>query len=348
MPRRYRKDFPGAWHHVTNRGIARRAMFENRADVRRFLALVAREVRRGLIEVHAYCVMTTHFHLLVRSPVGRLSAALQRIEDLYVRWFNRSRRRDGSLVRGRFKSVPVTTAEHWGACVSYIDRNPVDAHIVALPRDYPWGSAVHYSRATGPRWLTRDRVEALVTERGGLPKFDPARYTEIVSTSWPDATREWVERALARRTVVEPRLDDLVRASPDEVRRWMESRARLADGTIARSAVTGPSVVLRAVRDVAAADRERAVVVRRRRRNAWSALQAGLLRSCAGATFAEIAAHQGVSERSARRHVGWHEEALRSDAAYAETAVGVVRSTLHGESAGNGSGSVPALTSRGR
>ncbi len=99
MPRRPREDEPGAWHHVMNRGIARRALYEDRRDVRCFLACLALAARAGLIEVHAWCVMTTHFHLLVRSPVGQLSDAMRRVQREYSRAFNR---RHGALARGRF------------------------------------------------------------------------------------------------------------------------------------------------------------------------------------------------------------------------------------------------------
>ena len=75
MARRPRLDCEGAWHHVMNRGIARRPIFEGRGDIRFFLSRVARAVRRGELEVHAYCVLPTHFHMLVRSPAG-LSPAL--------------------------------------------------------------------------------------------------------------------------------------------------------------------------------------------------------------------------------------------------------------------------------
>lgn len=64
-----------------NRGIARRSVFESRADVRYFLSRLARAVRRRELEVHAYCVMTTHYHLLVRSPLGRLSEGMRRIQN---------------------------------------------------------------------------------------------------------------------------------------------------------------------------------------------------------------------------------------------------------------------------
>ena len=70
MARRNRCDTPGSWHHVVNRGIAKRPLFEDRDDIRYFLSRLAHEVRRGRIEVHAYCILTTHYHLLVRSPRG--------------------------------------------------------------------------------------------------------------------------------------------------------------------------------------------------------------------------------------------------------------------------------------
>ena len=89
-----------------NRGLARRTVFETRQDVRAFLARLALCVRRGELEVHAYCVLTTHYHLLVRSR-GKLSEGLRRVQNDYVRWFNRARRRDGPLFRGRFLSKHV-------------------------------------------------------------------------------------------------------------------------------------------------------------------------------------------------------------------------------------------------
>ncbi len=70
MARSPRIDYEGAWHHVYNRGIAKRAMFETAADVRAFLDLLGEEVARGRIEVHVFCVLTTHFHRLLRGLRG--------------------------------------------------------------------------------------------------------------------------------------------------------------------------------------------------------------------------------------------------------------------------------------
>jgi len=137
MGRTPRHDGPGEWHHVMNRGIARRTVFENRRDVRFFLSRLARAVRAGWIEVHAYCVMTTQFQLLVHSKDPRLSRTMQRVLNDDVRWFNRGRKRDGPLFRGRFRSQPVDSLEYRRRLVRYIDDNPVLARLVPVPSLFP-------------------------------------------------------------------------------------------------------------------------------------------------------------------------------------------------------------------
>lgn len=69
MPRPLRTDTPGSLHHITNRGVAHRTVFESRREVRFFLSRIAKVVRRGWIELHAYCILPNHFHVLVRSVV---------------------------------------------------------------------------------------------------------------------------------------------------------------------------------------------------------------------------------------------------------------------------------------
>ena len=76
MPRRPRHDAVDTCHHVMNRGIARRPIFETDEDRRFFLSLLAQEVRAGRIDIYAYSVMLTHFHLLVRSVTGEVKTTL--------------------------------------------------------------------------------------------------------------------------------------------------------------------------------------------------------------------------------------------------------------------------------
>ena len=95
MPRNPRNDHEGGVFHLTNRGGAKRTTFEVDRDYRYAKSRLAYAVRRGEIEVLAFSFLMTHFHLLVRSR-GRLSEAMRRIQNEYVRYFNRARRRDGT------------------------------------------------------------------------------------------------------------------------------------------------------------------------------------------------------------------------------------------------------------
>ena len=153
MVRKPRNDSPGTWHHAMNRAIARRPIFETREDVRYFLAGVARSVRRGQLEVHAWCVMTTHFHMLVRSPIGELSEAMHRIQNAFTRYFNRKRRRIRGAARGNMSKA----RDHVG-CTGNGSKSwsPSDrlrgASIRVLIRDPRMSGSVMCSRT----WCKRD------------------------------------------------------------------------------------------------------------------------------------------------------------------------------------------------
>ena len=136
-----------------------------------FLSLLAREVRRETLEIHAWCVLTTHYHLLVRSPTGDVSGAMERIQRGYSRRFNREERRDGPLVRGRFKSRRVGSLAYRSCLVRYIDANPVQAGLVDVAWRYPFGSAAQYVHRKGPKWLERTWVEAEVCCIPGVEGF---------------------------------------------------------------------------------------------------------------------------------------------------------------------------------
>lgn len=122
-----RHDEPGSWHHLMNRGIGQRTLFEGDEDARGFLALLAKVAREGLLEPIAFCLLPNHFHLLAVSPEGRLGEAMQYLEGVYGRGFNRRRGRDGGLVRARYRSKLVKSDAYRRALVGYIDQNPIDA-----------------------------------------------------------------------------------------------------------------------------------------------------------------------------------------------------------------------------
>jgi REP element-mobilizing transposase RayT len=143
-----------------NRGLAHRPLFEGLRDARYFLSRLGQAVRRGEIEVHAWCLMTTHFHLLVRSPCGRLASALRRIQHEHTRRFNLRRGRDGPLYRSRYTSRPIDSLAYRCAVWHYIDANPVQAGITGAIGEHPLCSAAWFLRRRGPPWMERSWIEA--------------------------------------------------------------------------------------------------------------------------------------------------------------------------------------------
>lgn len=95
MTREHRRDFENAFHHVMNRAGARRKAFVNSKHDQAFLEAIERVVKRDGIEVHAYCLMGNHFHLLVRTPHANLREAMQRLGIIFTRRFNRIENVDG-------------------------------------------------------------------------------------------------------------------------------------------------------------------------------------------------------------------------------------------------------------
>ncbi len=251
MPRRPREDAPDTWHHVMNRGIARRTLFETDKDRRFFLAAIAREVRAGRIEVHAFSLMLTHFHLLVRSVTGELSKSMRIVQNRYSRYFNRTRRRDGTLYRGRFLSRPIGDLRYRRRVATYIHDNPVAAAVVSDPADDEWCSAHHFALENRPRWLATGWIDEEVAARG-KGGAGAGALAEAFPSSVDDEFREWIERQLSQRFAKDAdELEDvtLKHAGSPRVVRCAMRKAKLADGKHPFRPVTPPRGVESAIAD---------------------------------------------------------------------------------------------------
>jgi REP element-mobilizing transposase RayT len=318
MAWRWREDSQGAWHHVMNRGLARRSVFEDRECVRYFLSCLARVVRKGLLEVHAYCVMTTHFHLLVRSPTGELSRGMQLVQNRYVRWFNRRARRDGPLFRGRFLSRHVDSLEYRRTLVRYIDHNPVAAGMVLCAELYPHGSARRYREARGPLWLRRSWVEEDARARAGASRFSYELYQLAFGAPLGEGTKELVEARLLSNARGPDPLDDLIHSAPESVGRWMQRKAELADGTRPGIPCASPTAVLRSWEQRVRAHPEWRLPRGGKPVEVWPVLLVGLLRDLAGSSWTEIRQRTNASPSGIQRRYQAHQAWMGMDAAYLE------------------------------
>jgi len=319
MPRKPRLDGPDVWHHVMNRGIAKRTVFETDRDYRMFLALVAKEVRAGRIEVHAFSLMPNHFHMLVRSVDGRISVAMRKIQCGYSRWFNRSRRRDGPLYRGRFNSSEVDDLQYRRDLMSYIHDNPVKAALVATGADHHVSSAWHFARAKRPRWLAATWVDDEIRRRGGTGSHR-RRLLRAFPTRVDEEFRAHIERKLAgRRPLDEP--DDVTLRYVGSLRavRWAIRKAKAADGTRPYQPLVSPQRVEQAVARASAGRRPWLERAGRRTRDLWRILRAALLR-LAGDTLRAIGCRLNLDASTICRDLQYHRSMLARSPEY-ESAV---------------------------
>ena len=235
MPRTRRIDYPGAWHHVMNRGARRELTFRDPDHCNLFLDLLVHVVKRFELEVHAYALMPNHFHLLVRSVRGNLSRCMQQLLGRYTQALNLKHGWDGPVFRGRFKNQVVSESEHLQIVVPYIHLNPVRAGIVPAPHMAFWSSYPHYLKPEGkPEWLTTDLVlglfegvdnlaaETVSLQNGELSwpaDFDLSRG---IFTKWsPEIPRTRKQREVWQQREIEY-VEDVIRQAADLP--WTEVR----------------------------------------------------------------------------------------------------------------------------
>jgi REP element-mobilizing transposase RayT len=328
MPRRSREDGPDTLHHVYNRGIARRTVFEMRPDVRFFESRLARVHRKGILETHGFCFLSNHFHLIVRSPTGQLPTAMQQTINPFVRWFNRKRKRDGALFRGRFGSRRIQSTAYLTRLVRYVDQNSVEARLVSHSELYPYGSARFFLEGRSPKWHQRGLIEELACQLTGAREFTPDVYRESFGTPLTRAESEWMEmRMRCPRDGPDP-LDDLVGAAPERVRDWMVRKAKLADGSLPGLPLTTPSVLLGALSAVQAEDPDFRVHLRGRSRSAWPLLGMGLLREECALSHAAAARTLNRPVSSVATAVAAHRELMVTDPVYATLAATILSQAL--------------------
>lgn len=329
MARKSRADGPGTLHHVFNRGLAQRTVFEGRDDVRYFLSRLARVYRKGILEIHGFCFLTNHFHLIVRSPKAELPRAIQLTVNPFVRRFNRLRGRDGPLFKGRFGSRPVRTLTELTRLVPYVDQNSRKARLTSHAELYPHGSASLFQRMESPRWHTRELLEKLACDMSGASAYSPAVYRESFGAALTPAETEWLELRLQCNPDGPDPLDDLVGAAPACIQERMIQRARLADGSRPGLPLVAPLTVLDVLRELELTEPGLRISLRGRVREIWPILLFGLLREECALTIADVARRAGRAAATVSEGVRAHRELLQSNPDYAGLAARALSETLN-------------------
>lgn len=155
-----------------NRGAAHRPIFRTSSDAEEFERLLALASQRHGVQIHASCLMTNHFHLLLHAPNGGVGRFMHLLQSTYSGWFNKRYERDGGLFRSRYHARTVDSVEYRAIVGRYIHRNPLDIRPSVPLEGYRWSSLRHYVGAQpAPAWLRTDVLLESFTSRQTYGEF---------------------------------------------------------------------------------------------------------------------------------------------------------------------------------
>jgi REP element-mobilizing transposase RayT len=168
-----------------NRGDRREAIFLEDQDRRRFLTTLGEACGKTSWQIHAFCLMPNHFHLVVETPQANLVAGMKWLLGTYTVRFNRRHKLAGHLFAGRYKALIVDGSGngYLKTVCDYVHLNPVRARLLAVEqplREYRWSSWPEYlkSPAKRPGWLRADRLLG----EYGIPQDSPAGRRHLAET----------------------------------------------------------------------------------------------------------------------------------------------------------------------
>jgi len=170
MPRKLRVEYPGAVYHVMSRGNRRQDIFLDDVDRHDFLKTLAEACQKTGWQVHAYCLMNNHYHVVLETPNANLVAGMAWLQSTYTIRLNHRHRLMGHVLSGRYKAQLVEGSGNGylrTAC-DYVHLNPARANLLKSEDRllaYPWSSFGYYLSAPKhrPQWV---RVDRLLGEHG--------------------------------------------------------------------------------------------------------------------------------------------------------------------------------------
>ena len=141
MPRIARGETVGGIYHIINRGNMRMQVFDDADDYEYFLELLEKACKRENVEIHAYCLMPNHFHLLLVPKVEKsLSRFMQWVMTSHVRYYHKKNKTSGHIWQGRYKSFIVEKESYYITLMRYIEANALRAKLTRKAQDWNYGS----------------------------------------------------------------------------------------------------------------------------------------------------------------------------------------------------------------
>lgn len=204
MPRKFRVEICG-YHHIYNRGVAKNDIFLSYQDKEKFLEILSEVCNEYKFNIHSFCLMNNHYHLLLENQKENLSDGMRQINSRYAIYFNKKYKRVGHLWQDRFKSWFVLNEAYLFTLFRYIETNPVKARIAQKIGEYRYSATYSILRDGVPPFLrnsfvlrefdTSELFEAMQIELSqeeieSLNKFHKTRYRKTDGEIAPIRQRE--------------------------------------------------------------------------------------------------------------------------------------------------------------
>jgi putative transposase len=124
-------------------------------DYETFLAFMTHAMASNGVAVHAFALMTNHFHFIATpTDPDSIPLAMKELGERYTRYYNRKYQRIGTPWSGRYMGKPIDDGRYWLTCLRYVEENPVRAGLVSGPDSYRWSSYSAHAWGAWPEWLT--------------------------------------------------------------------------------------------------------------------------------------------------------------------------------------------------
>ncbi|MEN8154498.1 MAG: transposase [Acidobacteriota bacterium] len=163
--RHVRLTWPGAYHHVMNRGHNNEMIFNSDELKKEYISILGNEAVKKRMRIFGFCLMDNHFHIILENTSGRMSDFMKMINGCFGKFYRGKRGGRGYVFHDRFKSTVIQDDSYLMTVISYFLNNPVRAGIVKSPFDYKWSSASMYFNKTANSFVDLKYVEELYVNR---------------------------------------------------------------------------------------------------------------------------------------------------------------------------------------
>lgn len=207
MGRPPRVDVGGYAYHVLNRGVNKRTIFRKDADFDAFERVLAQAIERteGDVELLAYCLMSNHWHLVLRTTQdGALSPFMKWLTLAHTQRYRVAHGNvgHGPVYQGRFKSFLIQRDDHLLRVCRYVERNATRASLVERAEDWRW-SSLWQSRQIRPKQVKAEQVgdeqtPPLKLSPWPVPGGRPSQWLRTVNTPMNQDELEALRRSVQR------------------------------------------------------------------------------------------------------------------------------------------------------